>query len=259
MNLAWQLDISHPNYNPFYCALSVAGNHTAFSHYQKWTHYPAGSSIHTPYGSNASLWKDTNHSQAELLYLIGILSTGGYGATDPAYNLPSNLNLRGARFDMRILANAVDLAAKTQLGILLQWSDPEANSGRGGNVNYIVRPLDGVSIDEQMGWTPAHARTGRQTSNPIWYDVSIQVAEDDPATAMREDVAGLISIRGRDDKVAANVYDESYDVSRIWDLPLLSVMLVAFCGQQTPSPEPLDRVGGGWGEFYLNKFEIWTP
>jgi len=144
-----------------------------------------------------------------------------------------------------------------QLAVLLQWWDPESNNGRGANVNYLVRLKK--SIDERMGFTPAHARVAAgETRTTGWTTITIDLPADNVATSRDEAEDGLIPIDGRPDKVAANVYGRSISAREAYRRKLLSVMLVAHGGQTPPAIEPIARPGGGYGEVYIKRMELYV-
>lgn len=257
MQLAWQADFSSQANIPFFCALSSPTDRTVFQEYKQWTRYtpPGQQYAHTPYGKPAPMWIDQNHSQAELLYLLGILFAQKAGEAAHPSKIPQ-INLRGARFEMELLANNMWLDGHVQLSLLGQWKIDNPRGGRGNYVNYLVTPIDGISIDEQMGWTPVHERSGPQSVSAQWRPVSIQIEMDDPETPYDEETDSLLPIDGRPDKIH---YGRARHISQVWAGELQDLMIVANCGPVRATVEPMARLDGGWGELYCRKFEIWTP
>lgn len=274
---AWAVDFAAASVLPIVSALAAAPytDRTVFGEYAPLTIYqpaPASRYGHTPYGYNppGALWRDQNHSQAELLWLIAAMATTpATSAINPSSVIPSpprtledgeivnGLDLYGGQIVMDLNFNNVHLAQRVQLAVLLQWFDPESNNGRGGNVNYLVRLKK--SIDERMGYTPAHSRAADgETKTAGWITITVDLPTDNVATNRDEAEDGLIPIDGRTDKVAANVYGRSISAREAYRRKLLSVMLVAHGGQTPPAIEPIARPGGGYGEVYIKRMELYV-
>lgn len=272
---AWRVDFTRADPYPLVSAIAAApfSDRAVFGQYRPLTRYePSPGNVygHTPYGSSppGALWRDTNHSQAEILWLPMIMPTTQIVAgIPPAALIPrpqrtlddgeivQGLDLYGGRVVLELNFNNVHLPQRMQMALLLQWWDPEANAGRGANVNYLVRLKR--SIDERMGYTPAHERgPDGQTRTVGWTTITIDLPKDDGATARDEAEDGLIPIDGRPDKVSANVYGRSISAREAYRRQLLNVMLVLHNGTVVPAIEPLARPGGGYGEIYVRRCEI---
>ena len=268
----WKIDFAASGNLPLVTNLAAGTDRTVYGSQVNWTRYNPTAGVfygHTPYGTPANLWRDTNHSQIELLWLIGIMPTSTMGGIVPANKVipapvrtvdgvaVAGLDLTGGKLELELLVNNVHLSQYMQLAILGQWEDKQANAGRGGNVNYLLRRK--VTIDQVLGYTPAYARSAAgETRTTGWYGVSVDFPADDPLTVRREDEIGLIPISGRVDKIAANVYGTSVDAVAVYQSRLINLMLIAHNGTQVPTAEPLQKPDGNYGEVYCRKCELWV-
>lgn len=241
---------------------------TVFGRYETITRYTPHPNYSYGYISGP-LWADNNHSQAERLYLGFIMQTSPGNGVVERLTIPkplrvlddaemvAGLDLYGGRISMSLCANNLHLSKAVQLALLLQWDDPEANNGRGANVNYLLLPRR--SIDERLGFTPSPSRSasGEQRTTG-WIDIDLDLPVDNPDTAEPEDAMWLRPIDGTSEKVKYDVYGRSRTVRDAYRRRLLNIMLVFHCGQTVPPYQPTSRAGGGFGELYIRKAEIWV-
>lgn len=263
---AWEADYSSQATVPWSCNLSQPGNHAAFWKEQQWTLYNGYS--HTPYGVPAEMWRDTNHLPRQYIYNVGILRPSTFGAPPRVHPVSGDtingLDLYGGEMHLRMLGGSLYLTRRSQIGLLMQWYDPEALNGLGAHVNYILKPRDGKTIDEHMGFLPANERhvTGQEL-NTAWHDIVLKFEADDPATSAHEDESSLIPLHGRPDKVASLVYGTSDSARAAYLCQLANLQIVIYTGTALPNSrepaagnivEPMTRYdgpGSGWGQLYI--------
>lgn len=239
----------------------VEGDRTIFGSYASIIRYNPSPGVYYGY-TYGPLWNDNNHSQIERLYLPFIMTTvlnpmPGVLATDciPAPSRTERtenikgLDLYGGKLELELTTNNLQLDQYLQINLLMQWYDPEANDGRGSNVNYIL--CSKVSICEKLGYTPANARSvnGEQKTTG-WTTITVQFPSD-PQTEL-----DMVAIDGRPDKVQANVYGHSKSIREAFKRQLLNLMIVFHNGQNIPDRQPTSRIGGGFGELYIRKAEL---
>lgn len=247
---AWECDFAGPGDIFIKTAMAASlSDRTTFGSYQPLTRYTPTPGNSYGYATGA-WWADNNHSQSERIYLPMIFNADATTGSVP------KVNIAGGRFDVELCTNNLHLDKYVQLALLVQWYDPEANAGRGSNVNYL-RMLP-TSIDEQLGYDPPPSRAlGGQSRTATWTSISIDFPVDDEDTGRREDETAWLPIDGRPDKVAANIYARSTDMQRAYECELLNLMIVCHCGQNVPTNQPPARPAGGVGELYIRKAELW--
>lgn len=200
-------------------------------------------------GMSGDLWRDENHSQVSKLYLpfISFAAAAGGALVPQSAKIPDTVvNLMGAEWRQSVLGNNLHLPKSVQLTTLFQGFDTRAFSGRGTNVNYIYNGQQ--SLCEALGYQSPYRRPAQgETRTTGWVDY---VTCFDPQW--------WEPIDGNAAKVAAEVYGRSITAEAAMATQLLNIMTVFHCGKDTPALQPTSRPGGGWGELYCRKAELWV-